>query len=97
MTATRKPELSTGSTLSPDRSSVSDEEIRQLEAERADRLDPHHRWRNSEVDNTHRGWDSKRGDFRDNLEGHPPAWDTSDGAGRERDPEIWQRIDEETR
>ena len=50
------------------------------------------KWRNSEVDNTKRGWDSSTGDFRDNVEGRPPEWDCSDGAGRHRDPEIWQRL-----
>ena len=73
-----------------------EEERRQLEKERAERLDPTNRPRNAEVDNTKRGWDNDRGDFRDNLEGHPPEWDRSDGAGRERDPEIWERLEEST-
>jgi hypothetical protein len=76
---------------SPDEE-FSEEEFRQLEAERAERLDPRHRWRNSEVDNTKRGWDSELGDFHDNVEGHRPDWDCSDGAGRTRDPEIWMRL-----
>ena len=71
------------------------EEIEQLKRERAERLDPQNRPRNAEVDNTHRGWNNERGDFSDNLEGHPPEWDTSDGAGRERDPEIWDRLEKE--
>jgi hypothetical protein len=82
-----------GSSLSaPFEKELTDEEIRQLEHERDERLDPKNRPRNCEVDNTRRGWDNERGDFRDNLEGHPPEWDCSDGAGKERDPKIWQRV-----
>lgn len=80
------------SARAPFQGDLTPEEIRQIENERADRLAPRRHFRNSEVDNTHRGWDSTRGDFRDNLEGHPPEWDCSDGAGRARDPEIWARL-----
>ena len=75
---------------------VTPEELRQLERERAERLDPDNRPANAEVDNTKRQWDYEHDDFRDNLEGHPPAFDQGDGAGTTRDPEIWKRIEEET-
>lgn len=72
------------------------EEIAQLERERAERLDPAHRPANAEVDNTQREWVPEAEDFRDNLEGHPPPWDAGDGAGTTVDPEIWQRIEDQT-
>jgi hypothetical protein len=72
------------------------EELGQLERERAERLDPANRPANAEVDNTTREWDYEREDFRDNVEGHPPAFDQGDGAGTTRDPEIWKRIEEAT-
>ena len=75
---------------------VTPEEIDQLERERAERLDPANRPSNAEVDNTTRQWDYAQEDFRDNLEGNPPAFDRGDGAGTTRDPEIWKRIDETT-
>ena len=75
---------------------VTEEERQQMEKERADRLDPHNRPRNAEVNNTKRHWNNEKGDFEDNLEGHPPEWDKSDGAGRERDPEIWERLEANT-
>jgi hypothetical protein len=71
-------------------------ELQQLERERAERLDPANRPGNAEVDNTKRQWDYEHDDFRDNIEGHPPAFDRGDGAGTSRDPEIWQRIEETT-
>jgi hypothetical protein len=87
-----------GSSLSaPFEKELTEEEIQQLDRERAERLDPHNRPRNAEVDNTVRGWDPEHENFRDNLEGHPPEWDCSDGAGRERDPKIWQRLEESLR
>ena len=72
------------------------EDIAQLEAERAERLDPDNRPANAEVDNTKREWVNAQEDFRDNLEGHPPEFDKGDGAGTTVDPEIWQRIEEQT-
>lgn len=88
------PQGPTGSSLSaPFQQELSEEEIQQVERERAERLDPHNRPRNAQVDNTKRHWNSDRGDFLDNLEGHPPEWDTSDGTGRTRDPEIWDRLE----
>ena len=72
------------------------EEIAQLERERTERLDPANRPANAEVNNTEREWVSESEDFRDNLEGHPPEWDKGDGAGTTVDPEIWQRIEEQT-
>ena len=72
------------------------EEVAQLERERAERLDPANRPANAEVDNTTRDWVPESEDFRDNLEGHPPEWDTGDGAGTTRDPEIWQKIERST-
>jgi hypothetical protein len=72
------------------------EEIQELERERAERLDPNNRPANAEIDNTTREWVSEKEDFRDNLEGHPPEFDKGDGAGTEIDPEIWQRIEEQT-
>ena len=72
------------------------EEIEQLERERAERLDPANRPANAEVDNPPREWVPEDETFRDNLEGHPPEWDRSDGAGTTADPEIWQRIEEQT-
>lgn len=78
----------------PSREESSAEELRPVEEERARRLNPHKRPRNAEVDNTKRQWDSSIGDFRDNAEGHPPEWDHSDGAGRQRDPELWKHLEE---
>jgi hypothetical protein len=72
------------------------DEIAQLERERAARLDPANRPSNAEVDNTVREWVPEAEDFRDNLEGHPPEWDKGDGAGTTVDPEIWQRIEQQT-
>ena len=72
------------------------EEVAQLEQERAERLDPANRPANAEVDNTTREWVPAEEDFRDNLEGHPPEWDKGDGAGTTVDPEIWQRIEDQT-
>lgn len=72
------------------------EEIAQLEKERAARLDPANRPANAEVNNTTRHWVPEAEDFEDNLEGHPPEWDKGDGAGTTVDPEIWQRIEEQT-
>ena len=72
------------------------EEIEQLERERAERLDPANRPANAEVDNTTRDWVPEDENFRDNLEGHPPEWDRGDGAGTTVDPEIWQRIEDQT-
>lgn len=72
------------------------DEVAQLEAEREQRLDPANRPANSEIDNTKREWVSEKEDFRDNLEGHPPEFDKGDGAGTTVDPEIWQRIEEQT-
>jgi len=72
------------------------EEIAQLERERADRLDPAHRPANAQVDNTRREWVPEAENFRDNLDGHPPEWDKGDGAGTTVDPEIWQRIEQQT-
>jgi len=74
---------------SPFGKEVTEEEIRQLARERAERLDPANRPANAEVDNTDREWVSEKEDFRDNLEGNPPEWDKSDGAGTVRHPEIW--------
>jgi hypothetical protein len=90
-------ESGSGSSLSaPFEKELTDEGVQQLEKERAKRLDPQNRPRNAEVDNTTRHWLSDKEDFEDNLEGHPPEWDTSDGAGTKVDPEIWQRIEEQT-
>jgi hypothetical protein len=75
---------------------ITDEELRQLEIERAERLDPANRPDNAEVDNTTRTWDYEHDDFKDNIEGHPPAFDQGDGAGTTRDPEIWARIEQAT-
>lgn len=72
------------------------DEVAQLERERAERLDPANRPANAEVDNTVRDWVPEAEDFRDNLEGHPPEWDSGDGAGTTRDPEIWHKIEEST-
>jgi hypothetical protein len=72
------------------------EEIAQLERERAERLDPANRPANAEVNNTTRHWVPEAEDFEDNIEGHPPEWDKSDGAGTTADPEIWQHIEEQT-
>ena len=72
------------------------EAIAQLERERAERLDPANRPANAQVDNTQREWVSDAEDFRDNLEGHPPERDEGDGAGTTVDPEIWQRIEQQT-
>ena len=72
------------------------EEIAQLERERAERLDPANRPTNAQVDNTQRDWVPEEADFRDNLEGRPPEWDAGDGAGTTRDPETWQRIENES-
>jgi molecular chaperone GrpE (heat shock protein) len=74
---------------------VSDSDIQQLEKERAERLDPENRPANAEIDNTQREWDNEAEDFKDNLEGNPPEFDKGDGAGRERDPEIWDRLEKE--
>jgi hypothetical protein len=82
-----------GSLSAPFERELTEEEIQQLEKDRAERLDPQNRPRNAEVDNTTRDWLLEKEDFRDNLEGHPPEWDTSDGAGTERDPEIWKRVE----
>jgi hypothetical protein len=90
-------ESSSGSSLSaPFDKEFTEEEVQQLEKERAERLDPSNRPRNAEVDNTKRHWVAEKEDFEDNLEGHPPEWDTSDGAGTTVDPEIWQHIEEQT-
>ena len=72
------------------------EEIAQLERQRAARLDPANRPANAEVDNTTREWVPDAEDFRDNLEGHPPEWDKGDGAGTTVEPEIWERIEQQT-
>jgi hypothetical protein len=72
------------------------EEIAELERERAERLDPAHRPANAEVDNTVREWVPEAEDYRDNIEGNPPEWDKGDGAGTTVDPEIWQRIEDQT-
>lgn len=72
------------------------EEIERLERERAARLDPANRPANAEVDNTTRQWVPEAEDFQDNIEGHPPEWDKGDGAGTTIDPEIWQRIEDQT-
>ena len=72
---------------------VTEEDIRQLERERAERLDPANRPANAEVDNTGREWVSEKEDFRDNLEGNPPAWDKSDGAGTVRNPDILPKVE----
>jgi len=86
-----------GSSMSaPFEREMTEEEVRQLEKERADRLDPHNRPRNAEVDNTKRHWISEKEDFEDNLEGHPPEWDKGDGAGTTVDPQIWKHIEEQT-
>jgi len=79
-----------------DEAEVSDEELRQLEKERQERLDPANRPANAEVDNTTREWIPEEEDFKDNLEGNPPDFDQGDGAGRERDPEIWERVKDQT-
>ena len=73
---------------SPVDEEVTEEDIKQLEKERAERLDPKNRPANAEVNNTDREWVSEKEDFRDNLEGNPPAWDKSDGAGTVRDPDV---------
>ena len=75
---------------------ITPEELKQMERERAERLDPANRPGNAEVDNTTREWDYEHDDFRDNIEGHPPAFDQGDGAGTTRDPAIWKRIEEAT-
>lgn len=75
-------------TKSPVDEEVTEEDIKELEKERAERLDPKNRPANAEVNNTDREWVSEKEDFRDNLEGNPPAWDKSDGAGTVRDPDI---------
>lgn len=80
----------------PQEREVTPEELAQLERERAERLDPANRPANAEIDNTQREWVSEKEDFRDNLDGHPPAFDEGDGAGTTVDPEIWQRIEEQT-
>lgn len=75
---------------------ISEEEREKLEQEREERLDPENRPDNAEIDNTTRKWDYEHEDFRDNIEGNPPEFDKGDGAGEERDPEIWKRIEEQT-
>jgi hypothetical protein len=90
-------ENGSGSSLNePFEREATEEEIQQLEKERAERLDPANRPRNAQVDNTTRHWISEKEDFEDNLEGHPPEWDKGDGAGTTADPEIWQHIEEQT-
>lgn len=74
---------------------ISDEERQQLEREREERLDPANRPANAEIDNTTRHWVQEKEDFQDNLDGNPPEFDKGDGAGKERDPEIWARIEEQ--
>lgn len=80
--------VTTETTKSPFDEEVTEEDIQQLEKERAERLDPENRPANAEVNNTDREWVSEKEDFRDNLEGNPPEWDKSDGAGKVRDPDI---------
>jgi hypothetical protein len=75
---------------------ITPEELQQLERERAERLDPANRPGNAEIDNTTREWDYEHDDFRDNLEGNPPAFDQGDGSGTARDPEIWARLQAST-
>jgi len=71
---------------------ISEEELEQLKRERDERLDPQNRPANAEIDNTTRDWVQEKEDFQDNLDGNPPEFDKGDGAGRDRDPEIWERI-----
>lgn len=74
---------------------VSEEERQQLDRERQERLDPQNRPANAEIDNTTREWVQEKEDFQDNLDGNPPEFDKGDGAGKDRDPEIWARINEQ--
>ena len=71
---------------------ISEEELQQLKREREERLDPQNRPANAEIDNTTRDWVQEKEDFQDNLDGNPPEFDQGDGAGKDRDPEIWARI-----
>ena len=73
---------------SPFGDEVTEEDVEQLMKERAERLDPKNRPANAEVNNTDREWVTEKEDFRDNLEGNPPEWDKSDGAGTVRDSDI---------
>ena len=82
-------DATTEATSRPFDEEVTEEEIRQLARERAERLDPANRPANAEVNNTDREWVAEKEDFRDNLEGNPPEWDKGDGAGTVRHPEIW--------
>jgi hypothetical protein len=76
----------------PEDTEISEEELQQLKRERDERLDPQNRPANAEIDNTTRDWVQEKEDFQDNLDGNPPEFDKGDGAGKERDPEIWERI-----
>lgn len=80
--------VTTKATESPFGDEVTEEDVEQLMKERAERLDPKTRPANAEVNNTDREWVTEKEDFRDNLEGNPPEWDKSDGAGTVRDSDI---------
>lgn len=95
MDAESTPKVSTTAGTGAD-AEVTEEERQQLEQEREERLDPANRPANAEVDNTTREWIQEKEDFKDNLEGNPPEFDKGDGAGQERDPEIWDRLKEQS-
>ena len=80
--------VTTEATESPFGDEVTEQDVEQLMKERAERLDPKNRPANAEVNNTDREWVTEKEDFRDNLEGNPPEWDKSDGAGTVRDSDI---------
>lgn len=53
---------------------VTEDELRQLERERAERLDPANRPANAEVDNSHREWDHDLNDFVDSIAARPAGY-----------------------
>ena len=74
-------------TPSDEQAGVSDEERKQLEKEREERLNPDNRPVNAEVDNSGREWDSKKEDFKYAAGEEPGAQERTTaviGADRDR-------------
>jgi hypothetical protein len=72
------PNIPSSAALKP-KEEWTQEELDQLEKERAEILDPDNRPENAEIDNTGRTFDSERGDFVDQLDGEePPGGEDSD-------------------